>query len=1803
MARTTYPFRVSGELSDLDGRRIVSLSGTRAGAGSHLLQAEAGRDVVVLHIANGPRLRLHPAHAQALLAAGTQADRGAAADAIVDVPVQLALGDQEASRGVVGRIVLEAFEVFKPPLARLTALQLARRLEAKVSPGVHALRPQGPLPSLQGKAPLDRMPATTQPMLVLVHGTFSSTAGTFGALWQQHPQHVRDLFDTYGGGVYALEHESVTQSPFENAIRLLQALPDNAHVHLLTHSRGGLVAEVLARAMRSGGGTPFDKLDRQWLAGDDRQRQRDELDRLNALIAARKPRIERVLRVAAPARGTLLASGRLDAYLGVLEWALQAAGVPVLPELVDFATEVARARTRPEDLPGLEAMIPGRPVSRVLTREDLRVDSDLRVVAGDIQGDSVLSWLKVLATDAFYLTSHDLVVNTDAMYGGQARVQPPRFVFERGADVNHFRYFANASSAQAVSDGLRLADPPRFQAIGPLSWQGQASDGTRGGQAPAGDMRAARPPLVDSGNRPAVFVLPGIMGSHLQVKGRRIWLSATAIATGGMDKLRYPDAEVSPEEPIDTYFGDLMQDLSDTYDVIPFAFDWRLPIEDSARLLARRLDEAMARRAAQKLPVRVLAHSMGGLVMRTVALVAKPTWERFVAQAGARFVMAGTPNRGSFAPMLALARRHPVVNIVDAVDTCTSWRELREMMANFPGLIQLQMTEGAGLDLTRRDTWEALARWDADHPASPELIGSEFEVAARSPWGVPTQSALDALRTLRAQLDAQIDGFQRLPGCVRLVAGRAEQTIADIERAGDGVRFLATTAGDGTVPWASLRLPGVPCWRADAEHGDLLRERSAFRAYRELLDHGQTDALPVLEDGATRAADAPSAEAGLRPWRAIKRPYAPTLAEIEAAALGGALGGGLQAPPATLTAARNGPTVEIRVVNGDLTQVQPGLLVGHYRSEALTGAEAALDAWMGGTLSKALAVASYPNEPGQVEVFVNRSRNPFGPATPKPEAVIVAGLGDENQLTPRQLTDAVVRATLAWSLHLRQRSGSTAPAVEMAALLLGAGGWRIEVQQSAVALAQGVCEANRRLAAEGLPVVSRLTLVEIFGDRASAAHAALGDLRESWPIRLWSQVVDGDGARSRPVQRYYRGADYDIVRVQQSGNDADTLTYTVHSRRARGEELDQPLQVQAVAQLVDSAESAARVDDELSHALFNLLVPAELRPQLAAASTLLLDLDARAAAIPWELLRDGRATSGSDPLAVRVPVLRTLRLKRYRPRPLDNVASRQVLVIGEPRCDASLYPPLPGARREAVAVAALFHQRQWKAQPALLGGTANQVLKRLYAADWRILHIAGHGNYEPGTRRGGVVLDGNVYLGAREIDALGTVPELVFINCCHLGRLDARAAGDNTPRPARPPRAELAASLASELIGIGVRCVVMAGWAVDDRGAELFATTFYDALLQGRSFADAVQSARQRTWSQDRGGSTWAAYQCYGDPTWRLRDNRRDDARPASPPSDEAPPTPTRGDLFAALDEVAWDARFRAQDAAGRRAVATRLLALEQRCESGWPRQGEVAEAIAACWADLGELSRAEAAYQRALDAPDRRASLRAAEQRDNLRVRLALATDDANAIRQALLRLQQRADERPSLEAWSLIGSAHKRLALMAARRRPPQWPAAEAALALMTTAYARAVEQPPDPARVNAHYPRLQHACGLLLQHLLAGRAAQQDDLADALRQAHAALQDADAQAPDFWSTVGAVEWELLRSLALGRMPAVRADLAAWLADVHQRGSSARQWASVADTLAFVATFARLAGQGPQAAALDTLLLQVKGYAGSAA
>jgi CHAT domain-containing protein len=1826
-------------------KQSVRVAARRGGGSDVRLSAQPGEDVVVLQLVGGPALVLHPENARDLLLAqaGATRARGAerAATGEIEIPASLrwagfdaTLPQRGGERGTAGAVLLGAVEIVtgigKDKAADFIAAEVVRNVDAQVNPGVYALAPDALRKLKDTAAPLPRLPGAPagEPLLVFVHGTFSDTRSAFDKLWLHHPQHVATLFERYGNRVYALDHPTLGVSPIENALMLANACPKGARLHLVTHSRGGLVAEVLARVCAK---PRIGAADLAFFRGEPFRPQRTALQALARSVAERGLRVERIVRVGCPARGTLLASKRLDAYLSVFKWSLELAKVPIAPEIVDLLAEVARRRADPEVLPGLAAQIPDSPLIRWLHAANDALPGDLRIVAGDIEGDSVIAWLKTLLADAFFWTDHDLIVQTRSMYGGAPRAGGATFVFDRGGAVSHFNYFFNPRTAEAVVDALVQSAPPGFRTVGPLSWAGKSPTGERA--ALRGGERAPQP------DKPAVFVLPGILGSNLRVGNKRIWLSWRLV--NGLKRLAYtpdqPDG-VEPDGAIEATYEDFERFLGRTHEVVEFAYDWRKPLEDEAQRLARAIDAALAVRAQSGQPVRIVAHSMGGLLARTMLLERPQTWQRMMARDGARLLMLGTPNGGSWAPMQVLSGDDTFGNALVAVGAPFEDRAARQMMAGLPGFIQLQaaLTDPAQ-QLDRSARWQELADRDlAQVRAFNAWHHNEIQLHVYE-WGVPPQPVLDRAVALRQRLDAQRDGsLVPFRDRMLLVAGRARFTPDGYDIGEAGLEYLnAAETGDGRVTLTSARIPGVRTWQIDCEHGKLPAQQSAFPAYLELLERGSTNLLAPLPDVAPSrgaAAGAPDTRVRSRPSRDRPPGRPPEFARD----VFGSRAESTDAGPAA------GTMLKVSVINGDLMFVRQPLLLGHYTSLRLTGTERVVDRLLGGAMSVSLGAGLYPDGPGTHQVFLNARRDkPL--QMPRPEAAIVVGLGAESTLRAVDLVRSVRQAVVAWARRLTETAGGAPAAFEVASTLIGSGGVGITVGQAGRLIAQGVREANQSLAESRLPVVAHLHLVELYLDRAGdvwralqvQAAAAPGEYDVAEPVR------PGIGGLARMLDSGYRGADYDFIsaltKVGEGGE--QEIAYTLDTRRARSEVRAQQTQSRLLRNLVSRASSATNADPEIGRTLFKLLVPLEMEPFLGGTTDMQIEVDAGTAGLPWELLDSGTPGGGdARPWAIRAKLLRKLRTADFRPQPADANADASVLIIGEPACDPARYARLPGARAEANAVAqALGAAKALRAgrvtalvspdDSDALGADAQAVVSTLLGRDWRVVHIAGHGEAPSadGDPRG-VALSDDTYLGPREIRTMRVVPELVFVNCCHLAARDTAQLLSDRPG--------FAAGVAQALIEIGVRCVIAAGWAVDDDAAGEFATRFYQALLRGQRFLDAVAEARQAAW--ELGGNTWAAYQCYGDPDWRFVAEAPDAQRPSASLADEFAGIAASKTLVLALEILAVRSKYQKAPPDEQKA---KLRHLESRFAALWGGIGEVAEGFGNAWAEAGDRAAAVRWYAQALDAADGTASLRVVEQCGNLRARNAWEAAErafrdaavaakapaakrrgaartaaqrehakAAAAREAVLRdareeigaavhlLERATDLQPTVERESLCGSAWKRLAMIEAAAGNPE--DETAAVRNMRVRYERALGLARTTGYGALFYPALNWMASELTAN--AGKRGRHRFDPDLLSEIRANLAAKTRDDPDFWSVVSITELRMYEAMAEGSLAGELNAIVDDYEDLYSRVTAPSLWTSVLDQLRFVLPKYAASASAAECEAVTTIARLLMKFAG---
>jgi hypothetical protein len=763
---------------------------------------------------------------------------------------------------------------------------------------------------------------------------------------------------------------------------------------------------------------------------------------------------------------------------------------------------------------------------------------------------------------------------------------------------------------------------------------------------------------------------------------------------------------------------------------------------------------------------------------------------------------------------------------------------------------------------------------------------------------------------------------------------------------------------------------------------------------------------------------------------------------------------------------------------------------------------------------------------------------------------------------------------------------------------------------------------------EEWPTVSHLYLVELYLDRAREAWRALHvQAAATTGYNLTEIVQPGHAALPRPIDSGYRGADYDFMSAV-SGTDANgeaIISFTLDTKRARSEVRAEAAQADLLRELLRHGWNEAQSSQNIGRTLFKLLIPIEMEAFLSGSSEMQIELDTGTAGIPWELLDSGSDDRRNVPWSIRTKLLRKLRTADFREQPRDAAVEDGILIIGEPRCDPNIYPRLPGARREAAAVRDLFSGVDGLGEqsicalispedPNQFGPDASQVTDVLLTRDWRILHIAGHGEPpekigpqpqkadDPPQRDGrprGVVLSGGLFLGPALIRKMRPVPELVFVNCCHLAARNTNQLLREDQSLGRSyDRASFASGVAEELIKLGVRCVIAAGWAVGDSQAQAFATTFYRAILAGRRFLDAVALARAD--AKALGGNTWAAYQCYGDPDWTFRRAPADAQRPAKPPADEFAGISSPADLVVALETLAVQSEFQK---APRGPQGQKIRYLEVHFGDRWKRNGAVAQAFGKAYAAVKETAEAVRWYKYALAANDGGASIKAAEQLGNLRVRLAAETvekekalhpaaENAGQIPEALVAAIESARKeidaarelleslargvQTSIERQSLCGSAWKRTALIERIARQPE--KESAAIQRMHECYLQAESLARENNDPDFFYPAMNRMAAEII--INAGKTGWAGFQPEAFAEVRKNLDAKTQSDPDFWSTAGLVELDFYEALARrdyatdrsGKLAAEFPKLKQGYEDLYARVSSMGMWSSVYDQARFV-------------------------------
>ncbi|AIL61232.1 DUF7379 domain-containing protein [Pseudomonas alkylphenolica] len=1375
-----------------------------------------------------------------------------------------------------------------------------------------------------------------KPMLLFIHGTGSHTLGSFGEL--PSTAAWKDLQLKFGKQIAAFEHRTFSQSPIDNALEIVTQLPRDTVLQLVSHSRGGLVADLLCI-------DPDGPHLSTWIENYRRDPRPDEVERekhdpalvkqredfakeeqrklvkLVGLLKSENIKVTHYVRVAAPARGTALLSDNLDVFLSCLlnlvrkfaTWGIGAAVSAVATPVAGSATanvadrslkllervvlEIADKRLQPQVVPGIEAMLPEAPMGMLLARAAPLPNLKMAVIAGDSEesASGILQRIGYMFVDwaLFDRARNDLVVNTESMYGGvYGHAKETHAMAVEGPQVNHFNYFRDAVRYRNRPLPSSLSDWLLDRVI--VSRDSKAETSRDVGEA----LLVKRQQEVDA----VVFIVPGIMGSSLGIDSNTLWLDPLELALKGLGSIAIEVPNVTSKGLIELAYGKLHTYLEAThYKVIDYHYDWRKPLQQLGSELAQALQEQID--SQPKKNIRILAHSMGGLVVRAAFAEKELLWPELVKSADGLVVMLGTPNHGAYSMVETLLGQSDTVRMLARVDMRNPLREILQIVGKFPGALHLLPAPGfedvggrSPVDFFGAASWSQLAMQNNDFWFGDEL-------GAR-----PDAAALEQVKQFWQKLEAN-KWLDVKPERVSYVYGQGKNTPCGLDISGEQLMLRGTAQGDGTVTWRSGHLAKLPedrYWYMPVVHGELASTERYFSEIECLLFNRTPKRLERLPS--SRTAERATALVSFRGGP----PAYPADAQLLSQVLG--CSNSLEPKPELIT-------LQINVLAMNLSCIQVPLICGHYRGDPISGAEAAIDQTLvNGALSQRQRLGLYSGELGNATVvLVPRTAEEVSRETGR--GAVMIGLGDMGELTAEVVTQAVRSGVLRYLLNavdqyaqVKRLDDPDKPdsplALHIASLLLGTNSSaQLTVDESIRAITLGVLQANREYDAvcagpKGrAAAVTRLDIVEMFVDAAICAGYAVATLdqelagelqRLNSRLELAQAVQFGEGARPRlsvtppgdywprlqvsnadGVQRYSAPE----TRLDDAASKpAQRFNYLYMGQRARVEALVDQRQPGLLEKMVDSAlrGHSTRYDPTafFGNSLFQLMLPLSFKSAVRKSDNLILVLDDSSANLPWEMLE-----SDGVPLIKRSRLVRQFITQQYR-REVVRTDIMNACVVGNPDTRgyfkqfgekgqeplSDCLAVLPGATRESQAVSRVLEGAGYATWSLFEGASAVEVFDQLFARPYRVLVICAHGVFQSkdsnGQLRSGVVLSDGLLLTAAEIDRMETVPDLVFLSCCHLGKVTGFEPGGN----------RLAASLAQELINMGVRCVVAAGWEVDDNAACCFSESFFNRLaIHGDPFAEAITCARRETLEQFPACNTWGAYQAYGDPLFQLR--------------------------------------------------------------------------------------------------------------------------------------------------------------------------------------------------------------------------------------------------------------------------------------------------------------------------------------------
>jgi CHAT domain-containing protein len=1349
-------------------------------------------------------------------------------EAAFELPVEL--DNPDLSRGIAGKAVLKMLNLFTKKKAGVAIRDLASDLEEKQMGKHKGLVRVNRFFELEKANLLNN----SGPFLLFIHGTNSSTNGSFGELL------TTDLWNyivqTYDMNILAFQHETLTKSPLQNALDLVKQLPASSELHIITHSRGGLVGEILGRfSEASGDDAGFSKKEIDFFTEEKRADEVACIEKLKAEYQKKNFKVKKFIRVACPASGTTILSKRLDHFfnisLNLIGLATGAVANPIYIATKNLLTAIIDQKNDHTVLPGLEAMKPDSPFITVLNNQASTVSISEAVVAisGNCKMKVNLKALVIIASKLFFQEDNDLVVNTKSMYNGSKRKDKLQLFFDEGTDVDHFHYFKNKKTNSAILLALKSTSV----SIDGFTehFRGKLGEAERNAVLKLdGGQYSTR---VPSGNKPIAILLPGIMGSNLTKKDDLIWINYLRFLTGELKRLSINEPGIKAPSIVKTSYKKLGEMLQGEYDVVTFSFDWRLSLETMAGEFDKKIKELL--RLNQ--PIKIIGHSMGGVLVRDFMVYHPDTWKKLNESAGFKLLFLGSPLGGSFRIINVLFGEDDIISKISKLDIVHSKKGLLGMFSQFPGLLSLlPHNTDSDNDFSNHSLWKKMAAAFGD-----------------SSWPLPSP---DSLKNFKAYRDKILNSKSIDYSNAVYIAGKDKQTpcgyrIDDTIR-GQELVFLSTAEGDQSVTWdtgiPSAMIDKGTAYYVDHTHGALSNAPKLFNAIKEILSKGQTDLLNR---------NRPSVRGDQKIFRKPETSDFDLSPEgIEKTLLG--IG------EEDITRANELP-LKVKVSHGDLKYASYPVMAGHFKNDSILYAESRIDYLLAGLLQERHKLGLYPGDIGTSEILLNREGFP---------GAIIIGLDKPDKLTGFLLIRSAEQAIAKYLLIVNGREKLAGAVtfkepIGISSLIIASGYGGLSVESSINGVLQGAINANEKiknLYGDNAKLVSEVEFIELYEDKALNCFYTIQNMSKEGGGMLnitssTDQFRKLTGARKQINMD--AGTDWwnrITVKEEDKKGTAKGMQFSISSGTAREDFRNIFTNTAVVDQLLESISTDNNWTEEKAKAVFELMIPNDFKSQLSRHGNITWVLDKSTARFPWELLQD--KTKGARPLCINAGMIRQLATADSRIN-IDPVSENTALVIGDPQLKG-FAPQLPGALEEAKMVTQLLKDKGYDPRD-LLRESEGTIIPALMSGNYKIIHLAGHGVFDADPeKKSGMVIGYNSFLTTAEIAQMSTTPELVFVNCCFLGKTDAVA------EEFFRSRFKLAANIGTQLIEIGVKAVIVAGWAVDDAAALGFAKKFYDCMFSGEAFGEAVRKAREAIYQPYERKNTWGAYQCYGDPYYTL---------------------------------------------------------------------------------------------------------------------------------------------------------------------------------------------------------------------------------------------------------------------------------------------------------------------------------------------